>query len=136
MNEYDHYIQSPRVTYDVDVLDWWRQHADQYPNLSRMVCDTLAVPATDAGVEHQFSLSGRVATSVRSRLSTATVSNIMMYKNFLTRQKRELKDWGCSGMGIGEDTNMELESNVLKEWRDQWWVGERDFKDLVSVGDM
>ena len=131
MNEYDRYIQSPRVTYDVDVLEWWRQHADQYPYLSRMVRDTLAVPATGAGVERQFSLSGRVATSVRSRLSTMTVSNIMMYKNFLTRQKRELKDWEGARMGMGECVDTELESEVPKEWRDQWWVGRKGLRRLV-----
>ena len=52
--------------------------------------DTLAVPATDASVERQFSRLGRIMTSLRRRLSPETVYEIMMYKNQLLRKQQEL----------------------------------------------
>ena len=50
------------------------------------VRDTLAVPATGAGVERQFSRSGRIVTPLRHRLNPETVHDIMMYKNDLARK--------------------------------------------------
>jgi hAT family C-terminal dimerisation region len=78
-NEYDRYIQAPLINFKIQVLNWWRANGHQYPQLSRMVRDTLAVPATRAGVERAFSLSGRVVTVIRSQLSPETISDIMMY---------------------------------------------------------
>lgn len=46
-NEYDRYIQAPPINFKIQVLDWWRANGHQYPQLSRMVRDTLAVPATE-----------------------------------------------------------------------------------------
>ena len=63
-NEYDRYVQAPPVNYKISVLDWWRVNGHLYPQLSRMVRDTLAVPATGAGVECVFSLSGQVITII------------------------------------------------------------------------
>jgi hypothetical protein len=60
----------------------------RYSNLSRMVRDTFAVPSTGAGVEREFSKSGR---GTRSRLNVEIISEVMMYKNFLTRRGKEIK---------------------------------------------
>ena len=40
-----------------------------YSKLSKMARDVMAVPATGAGVEREFSISGRVVTKPRNRLS-------------------------------------------------------------------
>jgi hypothetical protein len=124
LNEYDRYIQSPRVAYKVQTLDWLRQSSKDLPRLCRMGRDVLAVPATGAGVEREFSSSGQVVTAGRSRLSAATISSIMLYKNHLIRERRELKYWKGAGMRSGEDVEEPLTSQdeVPKEWRDQWWL--------------
>ena len=124
-NEYDRYIQAPPINYKIQVLDWWRTNGHQYPQLSRMVRDTLTVPATGAGVERAFSLSGRVVTVIRSQLSPETITDIMMYKNYLSRRKEELKFFGNAAMSLGEEeAELELdpeEAKVLNEWRAGWW---------------
>jgi hypothetical protein len=88
-----------------------------------MVRDTLAVPATGAGVERQFSYSGRIMTSLRRRLSPETVYEIMMYKNHLARKRQELMLWKGADANVTEEEHQieEEDSPVLKEWRDQWW---------------
>ena len=60
MNEYDHYLQSPAPAV-FDTLGWWKEHQAVYPRLSRMARDNFAVPATGAGIEREFSKSGRGA---------------------------------------------------------------------------
>ncbi len=124
LNEYDHYISSPLVTYAIPVLDWWRQNDSGYPKLSLMVRDTLAVPATGAGVERQFSRSGRIVTPLRHRLNPETVHDIMMYKNDLARKRQEeLGLWENAGAMVVEEERKieEEEPPYLKEWKDQWW---------------
>jgi hypothetical protein len=87
-----------------------------------MVRDTLAVPATGAGVERQFNSSGRIMTSLRRRLSPDTIKEIMMYKNHLARLKRqELKLWKDAGAMVAEQEHNieEAVPQFLKEWKDQ-----------------
>lgn len=51
-----------------------------YPNLSKMTRDVMAVPATGAGVDREFSISGRVITKQCNRLAPPTIRDIMQYK--------------------------------------------------------
>ena len=51
-----------------------------------MFRDTFAVPATGAGVEREFSKSGRVVTPIRARLNHTTVTESMLVKSMLVRQ--------------------------------------------------
>ena len=90
-NEFDNYIQLPRIERKIRTLDWWRQAAQQYPKLALIARDYFGVPATEVGVEREFNKSERVATSLRSCLSSKTITNIMLYKNYLAREHKELK---------------------------------------------
>ena len=86
-----------------------------------MIRDTLAVPAIGADVEHVFSLCSRVVTVIRSQLNPEMIFDIMMYKNHLSRCKKELKFFGNTVMCLGEEEAvLELdpeEAKVLSEWR-------------------
>jgi len=55
-----------------------------------MARDVFAVPATGAGVERQFSKSGRIAIWARALLHPDTVRDIMMYKDYLSRTGKPL----------------------------------------------
>jgi hypothetical protein len=52
--------------------------------------NTFAVPATGAGVERQFSKSGRVATRFRTLLKPDTICEMMRYKRYLSRAGQPL----------------------------------------------
>ncbi|OMO74198.1 Peptidase C48, SUMO/Sentrin/Ubl1 [Corchorus olitorius] len=47
-SELDKYLEEPIISYEGDdefkVLDWWREHASEYPLLGRMACDYLTMP--------------------------------------------------------------------------------------------
>jgi len=121
--EFDQYLNASITSFAKEkTLDWWRKHQNIYPNLSRMVRDTLAVPATGAGVEREFSKSGKVATYSRSRLNHNTVTEIMMFKNFVARQGQELNDWEDSNLGLGIAEDKVDDMGVPKKWRRQWWL--------------
>jgi hypothetical protein len=52
-----------------DIIEWWNQHRNEYPILSRMAFDVLSVPGMSAEVERIFSQAGRLITDARNGLS-------------------------------------------------------------------
>ena len=73
-----------------------------FPHVTQMARDVFAVPATGAGVERQFSKSGRIATWARALLHPDTVRDIMMYKDYLSRTGKPLTH-GRHGLEIYDD---------------------------------
>jgi len=63
----------------------------------------LAVSATRAGVESQFSKSGQVMWPSRGSLYHTTVTDIMLYSDHLKRHKEPIKRLPGAGMTIVED---------------------------------
>src|SRR5438045_7247272 len=56
-----------------------------YAKLSKIARDVMAVPATCAGVEREFSISGRVVTKQRNRLTPTTIRDLMQYKRWVAK---------------------------------------------------
>ncbi len=54
------YMQVQQVPNDTDPLMWWKQHQQEFPDLSRMARQYLAVPATSVSPERFFSRVGLV----------------------------------------------------------------------------
>ena len=68
-NEYDTFINAPRIVDKRPLLEIWKTSlAPTLPHLGLMAREVFAVPATGAGVERQFSRSGKVETKLRARL--------------------------------------------------------------------
>ena len=85
-NEFDRYIELPiEDSDDLDILEWWKLNEKVYFHLARMARDVYAVPATGAGVERQFSKSGRVVIWARALLNPDAICETMMYKDYLDR---------------------------------------------------
>ena len=105
-NEFDRYMQLP-LEYDSRPLESWRKNKDNFPHLASMFRDVYAVPASGAGVERQFSKSGRVASWTRLRLDPKTISEAMMYKSYLARQGKPIE-------GLEDDVGIS-EADVSKE---------------------
>lgn len=92
-------LDYPRVSEDVNPLDWWKLHSEIFPNLSRMARDYLAIPGTSAPSEREFSgginkktfplllkstnLGRRLITDLRTRLSAETIRTCMCLKSWL-----------------------------------------------------
>jgi hAT family C-terminal dimerisation region len=126
-SEFDIYMASPNPIEGVkDCLGWWKVNATRFPRLSRMAKDYLAVPPSGCAVEREFSVSGRIATWQRNRLSTDLVAASMIYRSELKRKgvlkaakSNELDEVLIESDFMCEEE--ELNGIVPPEWSEDWW---------------
>ena len=64
-----------------DLLKFWYEHSNEYPILFNIVKKILPVPATEFESEGNFSVTGRVRESRRSRLDPENVDHLVFIKN-------------------------------------------------------
>jgi hypothetical protein len=76
MAEIERYVKllAPPEKAEVNVLKWWKDNASQFPLLSEVARDYLAVPMTSAPSERAFSSSGKMITSQRTSMAPETAS--------------------------------------------------------------
>ncbi|KIL56661.1 hypothetical protein M378DRAFT_188536 [Amanita muscaria Koide BX008] len=64
----------------IDVVKWWQEHAKEYPILSRIALDILAVQASSVPCEHLFSASKQTADYRRSKLCSDKFEQLQIMK--------------------------------------------------------
>ena len=79
-NEVTTYLEQPCEPEDSDPLCYWQKHATQFPRLSQLACNYLAMPASSAPVERLFSVAGKVFKPERCCLSDARFEQLMMIR--------------------------------------------------------
>jgi hypothetical protein len=133
-DELSQYLDEGPVAYDKvpirKVLHWWKKNASRFPTLSKMARDVLAVPASGCMIEREFSISGRIETWQRNRLSPKRISDVMMYKGALkftgkweAPSEDEEDDWEDIDDEVDEAecTSKQVEEGIPPEWAGQWW---------------
>jgi hypothetical protein len=104
-----------------DPLSWWASTGKFYSKLGMMARDTYSVPPSSAGIEREFSISGRVITKQRNRLAPKTIQDIMQVKRWLARHgKFSNIVKNVEDLGIVDDSDDEDVNSGLKEWADRW----------------
>lgn len=73
----------------VKPLEWWKTHWEEYPTLSILARDWLAVPASSVPCESLFSIAGNTITANRNRLSPDTAKALLCLKSWWEFNK----DW-------------------------------------------
>nr|GEW96491.1 zinc finger BED domain-containing protein RICESLEEPER 2 [Tanacetum cinerariifolium] len=73
---------------EFDILSWWKGRQSQFSVLSIMARDLLSVQASTVASESTFSLSGRVLSIRRTRLTPASSKMCICLKDHLDAQKR------------------------------------------------
>jgi hypothetical protein len=90
-----------------DILAWWKARESQFPILSIMARDLLSVQASTVASESAFSLSGRVLTIRRTRLTPASLEMCICLKDHLDAAER-----------IQDKTSIEGELDIEQELHD------------------
>ena len=62
------------------LLQFWREHAQDFPILSTVARSVLGYPVSAAAIERDFSVAGQLLTSRRSRLNSACVQMALFLK--------------------------------------------------------
>ncbi|GBC12416.2 zinc finger BED domain-containing protein 1-like [Rhizophagus irregularis DAOM 181602=DAOM 197198] len=81
-DELKSYFREPTISKSTDVLAWWKVQEANYPNLSKMALDYLAIPATSAPVERIFSSGTDLVTQKRCSLKGETIRELMCLKSW------------------------------------------------------
>ena len=81
-NEIDRYrqVEELLVHESNDPLIWWKANCNAYPNLSVLAQKYLSIPATSVPSERLFSDAGIHVTSLRNRLDSRLVNQILFIK--------------------------------------------------------
>lgn len=62
-----------------DILSWWQDHAHLFPNIAQIARSILAIPASSAASERDFSCAGYVIQERRSQLKPSTVDDVLFF---------------------------------------------------------
>ena len=87
---------------NLDVLSWWKSVKNQYPVMSAIARDILAVPMSTVASESAFSAGRRVLDEKRSRMTGETVEMLLCFKDWLDAEAR-LQDKGGHDTSEPED---------------------------------
>ena len=82
VDEFKVYLSLPLVNETIDPLEWWKINHSQFPNLSNMARDYLAIPVTSVPSEESFSLGKNLITDKRNRLARKMVRICMCLKSW------------------------------------------------------
>lgn len=74
--ELDRWFSQYSITYDDDVLSYWRTHKDEYPLLSRYVLYIFDIPCSSVAVERLFSI-GRNVYGIRRSLKAKSAEAVI-----------------------------------------------------------
>jgi hypothetical protein len=79
--ELNGYLNAPLEEHVEDVVSWWGAHQFQYPTLSRIARDYLAVQGSSVPSERAFSSGALTSTRRRNRLTPELFEALQMLKS-------------------------------------------------------
>jgi hypothetical protein len=84
-SELDRYLES-QIEGEVNPLLWWKSHTVEYPIVSDMAKDYLAIQATSVPSEQAFSVAGNTVTRTRNRLLPETTRACLCMKSWIVNK--------------------------------------------------
>ncbi len=86
-DEVERYLRLPEIPlvtpagHDQDILYWWKAHATEIPNLSKMARQVLAAPASSATAERLFLAAGKMHDDLKKITSEETIEDMLTVAN-------------------------------------------------------
>ncbi|KAL3652170.1 hypothetical protein CASFOL_001851 [Castilleja foliolosa] len=85
-NEVDKYFAAPYISLivgDFDLCSWWKSNTKEFPILSHIAKDILAIPSSTVASENAFSLGRRVVDPFRASLTPKMVEALVCASDWL-----------------------------------------------------
>lgn len=79
-DQVNQYFDSPCVVENSDPLLFWKDHQHQFPDLAKLSCRYLHVPASSAPVERLFSIAGKIFRPDRCLLKDELFEKLMFVR--------------------------------------------------------
>ena len=67
--------------HEKNILKWWKENSDHFPNLYTVVKQYLCIPASSTSSERAFSIANNIVTKRRNRLLPENVEMLTFLKN-------------------------------------------------------
>jgi len=90
LTEIERYLALP-LDENVSALLWWQAHSSEFPILSLMARDYLAIQSTSVACEQAFSVAGNTITKTRNRLHSETARASLCTKSWIENYIGERK---------------------------------------------
>ena len=89
-DELDRYLlfEFNKAKENVESLEFWRNHQNQFPLLSKLARSIFSIPATTTNVEREFSKAGWILNQRRSSLKPDEVDKILFVRSMENQLKR------------------------------------------------
>ncbi|CAD6219456.1 unnamed protein product [Miscanthus lutarioriparius] len=138
-NELERYMGEPllKIVGEFDILAWWKNKREEYPILSQIVRDVMAVQVSTVASESAFSAAGRVVDPYRSRLDPEMVQALICTKDWVATANAKVVGSIVSHLEVDALTNVVAKLKI--EDKDKEGDGDseednEDAKDMESDG--
>ncbi|XP_015119432.1 zinc finger BED domain-containing protein RICESLEEPER 2-like [Diachasma alloeum] len=84
--EVENYLKLDRENKDVDILEWWSQKEQNFPNLARMARDYLSICGSNVPSERLLSKAGLIIRKHRNRLSNKHIELLLCMNSWFTSE--------------------------------------------------
>ena len=81
--EIDQYLSLPVESCNIDPLQWWKSHLPQFPKLSCLAKEILAIPGSSVSVERVFNVGRDIIGIRRNALKPETISALMFGNHYI-----------------------------------------------------
>ena len=89
-NELEKYIAEPllQIVGQFDILAWWKNKREEYPILTQIVRDVMAIQVSTVASESAFSAAGRVVDPYRNRLDPEIIEALICTKDWIAAARK------------------------------------------------
>jgi len=84
------YIAEPllKIAGQFDILAWWKNKRDEYPILTQIVRDVMAIQVSTVASESAFSAAGRVVDPYGNRLDPEIIEALICTKDWVAAARK------------------------------------------------
>jgi hypothetical protein len=86
-SQLDIYLDEPGLDFhsyeDMDVLQWWKNNNDRFPELSRLACDLLSVPITTVASNSEYCTGSHFFNKYKDRILPMDVETRICTRSWL-----------------------------------------------------